>query len=117
VDNPCGLSVPFSLAEKLAMNVPGLVVTTGGPGIGEGVGVGVAFVTVTVPLIPQHAPCSVQKYGNDPAVLNVCVKTSPAVRRPESQSPFGDPGVPEVVLCLGVLYPPAAQIHCTVSPR
>ena len=50
----------MSLAEKLATNVAGLVVTTGGPGIGDGVGVGVGFVTVTVPLIPQHAPCGVQ---------------------------------------------------------
>ena len=30
--NPCGLTDPFSLAEKLAINVAGLVVTTGGPG-------------------------------------------------------------------------------------
>jgi hypothetical protein len=50
----------LSVAEKLAMNVAGLVVTTGGPIPGVGVGVGVGFVTVTVPLIPQHAPCGVQ---------------------------------------------------------
>jgi hypothetical protein len=50
----------LSLAEKLAMNVAGLVVTTGGPGIGAGEGVGVGFVTVTTPVIPQHCPCTVQ---------------------------------------------------------
>jgi hypothetical protein len=52
----------LSVAEKLAMNVAGLVVTTGGPvpGIGVGVGVGVGFVTVTMPVIPQHCPCAVQ---------------------------------------------------------
>jgi hypothetical protein len=49
----------LSLAEKLAMNVARLVVTTGGPG-GEGVGVGDGFVTVTTPVIPQHCPCTVQ---------------------------------------------------------
>jgi hypothetical protein len=42
------------------MNVGGLVVTTGGPGIGIGVGVGVGFVTVTTPVIPQHCPWFVQ---------------------------------------------------------
>jgi hypothetical protein len=54
------LSNPSSVAEKLAMNVAGLVVTTGGPGIGGGVGVGDGFVTVTTPLIPQHPPCGMQ---------------------------------------------------------
>jgi hypothetical protein len=50
----------LSVAEKLAMNVAGLVVTTGGPVPGVGVGVGVGFVTVTMPVIPQHCPCAVQ---------------------------------------------------------
>jgi hypothetical protein len=50
----------LSIAEKLAMNVAGLVVTTGGPVPGVGVGVGVGFVTVTMPVIPQHCPCAVQ---------------------------------------------------------
>jgi hypothetical protein len=50
----------LSLAEKLAINVAGLVVTIGGPGIGGGVGVGVGFVTVTVPVMPQHPPCGMQ---------------------------------------------------------
>jgi hypothetical protein len=72
---PRGLSEPFSVAEKLAMFVAGLVVTTGvGVGVGGGVtvavavavavavGVGVAivFATVTVPTIPNNWPCGVQ---------------------------------------------------------
>jgi hypothetical protein len=60
VGNPCGLSEPLSLAEKLAINVAGLVVTVGGPGIGGGVGVGVALTTLTVPTMPQHPPCGMQ---------------------------------------------------------
>jgi len=49
------------VAEKLAINVAGLVVTTGGPvSGGVGVGVGVGLVTVTTPVIPQHCPCLVQ---------------------------------------------------------
>jgi len=47
------------VAEKLAINVAGLVVTTGGP-VSGGVGVGVGLVTVTTPVIPQHCPCLVQ---------------------------------------------------------
>ncbi len=63
------MSEPLSVAEKLAMVVAGLVVTTGvgvgvdaGVAVGVGVGVGVAigFITVTVPTILQHAPCGVQ---------------------------------------------------------
>ena len=56
----------MSLAEKLATNVAGLVVTTGGPvtgagvGVGVGAGVGDALATVTVPVIPKRAPCGVQ---------------------------------------------------------
>jgi hypothetical protein len=38
----------LSLAEKLAINVAGLVVTLG------------ALFTVTMPVIPQHSPCGVQ---------------------------------------------------------
>jgi len=53
----------------------------------------------------------VQKYGNDPAVLNVCEKVCPGLRNPESQSPFGEPGVPEVEV-----WPLELQLHCTVSP-
>jgi hypothetical protein len=66
------LSDAFSVAEKVAVNVAAFVVTAGGPLTG-GVGVGDAggFVTVTVPVIPQQAPCGVQKYGNDPTVLKV----------------------------------------------
>ena len=91
------MSAPLSLAEKLAMNVARLVVTTGGPGIGGGVGVGVGFVTVTVPVIPKEQ-CGVQKYGNDPTLLKVCVNIAPWLRVPESQSPFGVHGLPDVVL-------------------
>jgi hypothetical protein len=54
------LSDPLSLAEKLAINVAGLVVTIGGPVTGGGVGVGVALTTLTVPTMPQHPPCGVQ---------------------------------------------------------
>ena len=54
----------MSLAEKLAINVAGLVVTIGGPtiggGVGVGVGVGVAATTLTVPTMPQHPPCGMQ---------------------------------------------------------
>ena len=70
---PRGLSEPFSVAEKLATFVAGLVVTMGtGVGVGGGVavavavavgvgvGVGAAFVTTTIPTILQHAPCGVQ---------------------------------------------------------
>jgi len=42
VVNPCGLSEPLSVAEKLATDVAGLVVT-----------VCVGFDTVTVPVIPS----------------------------------------------------------------
>jgi hypothetical protein len=41
----------LSLAEKLAINVAGSVVTIGGP---------VGFATVTLPVIPQHCQCGVQ---------------------------------------------------------
>jgi len=44
-------------------------------------------------------------------VLNVCEKVCPGLRNPESQSPFGEPGVPEVEV-----WPLALQLHCTVSP-
>jgi len=54
------LTEPLSLAEKLAINVAGLVVTIGGQVIGGGVGVGVALSTLTVPTIPQQPPCVVQ---------------------------------------------------------
>ena len=68
---PRGLSEPFSVAEKLATFVAGLVVTMGtGVGVeggvavavavGVGVGDGAAFVTTTIPTILQHAPCGVQ---------------------------------------------------------
>jgi hypothetical protein len=81
------------------MNVAGFVVTVGGPLTGGvGVGVEVEFVTVTVPVIPQHAPCGVQKYGNDPTVLKVWLKLAPSLRIPESQRPLGDPGVPDVLV-------------------
>jgi hypothetical protein len=44
-------------------------------------------------------------------VLNVCEKVAPWLRTPESQSPLGKPGEPEVLL-----WPLALQVHCTVSP-
>ena len=64
---PRGLSDPLSVAEELATDVAGLVVTAGvgvgvgaGVAVGVGVGVGLAPTTVTVPTMPQHAPCGVQ---------------------------------------------------------
>ena len=45
--NPCGLTDPFSLAEKLAINVAGLVVATGGP---------VALSVVKVLSLPYLVP-------------------------------------------------------------
>ena len=66
---PRGLSEPFSVAEKLATFVAGLVATMGtGVGVGGGVAVavavgvgdGAAFVTTTIPTILQHAPWGVQ---------------------------------------------------------
>ena len=73
--------------------------TAPGVGLGGGVAVGVgdALTTVTVPTIPKD-PCGVQKYGNDPALLKVCVNMAPWLRIPESQIPFGEPGEPDVVL-------------------
>ena len=46
------------------------------------------------------------------------MKTAPVAWSPESQSPFGAPGVPEVLLCIGgPPYPSSElQVHCTVSP-
>jgi len=44
-------------------------------------------------------------------VLKVCEKVAPWLRIPESQSPFGEPGEPEVLL-----WPLELQVHCTVSP-
>ena len=67
--------------------------------------------TVTEPIIPQQAPCGLQKYGNDPAAGNVCEKVAPWFKTPESQNPLGRPGVPDVLL-----WPLALQIHSTVSP-
>ncbi len=80
-------------------------------GVDVGEGVGVSLTTVIVPTIPQHAPCGVQKYENDPAVLNVCMKEAPWLRIPESHKPVGIPGEPEVLLC-----PDELQVHRTVSP-
>lgn len=76
----------------LARTAPGV-----GLGGGVAVGVGDAFTTVTVPVIPKD-PCGVQKYGNDPTLLKVRVNMAPWLRIPESQSPFGAPGLPDVVL-------------------
>jgi len=45
-------------------------------------------------------------------VLKVCEKVAPWLRIPESQSPLGEPGEPEVLL-----WPLALQVHSTVSPR
>ncbi len=42
----------------------------------------------------------------------MCEKVAPWLRIPESHSPLGEPGEPEVLL-----WPPALQVHCTVSPR
>src|SRR4029077_10742341 len=82
-----------------------------GEGLAVGVGLGVGAETVTEPIIPQQAPCGLQKYGNDPAAGNVCEKVAPWFRIPESQNPLGTPGVPEVLL-----WPEEPQFHCTVSP-
>jgi len=82
-----------------------------GVGVGVGVGDGVGAETVTEPIIPQQAPCGVQKYGNDPAAGKVCEKVAPWFRTPESQNPLGAPGVPDVLL-----WPLALHVHCTVSP-
>ena len=73
--------------------------TAPGVGLGGGVAVGVgdALATVTVPVIPREQ-CGVQKYGNDPTLLKVCVNMAPWLRIPESQSPLGVHGLPEVVL-------------------
>ena len=65
---------------------------------GVGLGVGDALTTVTVPTILQHDPWGVQKYGNDPTLLNVRVNMAPWLRIPESHIPFGAPGVPDVEL-------------------
>ena len=45
-------------------------------------------------------------------VLKVCEKVAPWLRIPESQSPLGEPGEPEVLL-----WPLALQVQSTVSPR
>ena len=73
--------------------------TAPGVGLGGGVAVGVgdALATVTMPVIPKEQ-CGVQKYGNDPTLLKVRVNMAPWLRIPESQIPFGEPGVPDVVL-------------------
>jgi hypothetical protein len=47
VVNPCGSTEPLSVAEKLAINVAGLVVTTGGP---------VALSVVKVLSLPKLVP-------------------------------------------------------------
>jgi len=44
-------------------------------------------------------------------VLKVCENICPWLRIPESQSPLGEPGEPEVLL-----WPLELQVHCTVSP-
>ena len=61
------MTVPLRVAEELPINVAGLVVTAGvGVGVdaavavGVGVGEGAPFATVIVPVIPQHAPWTVQ---------------------------------------------------------
>jgi hypothetical protein len=67
--------------------------------------------TTIVPCIIE--PCTTQKYGNDPAVGKACEKF-PEVFTPESQVPFAlQPAEqePEVVL-----WPPAFQVHMTLSP-
>ena len=60
-----------------------------GDGLGLGVGVGDGAETVTEPIIPQQAPCGLQKYGNDPAAGNVWEKVAPWLKTPESQTPLG----------------------------
>ena len=79
-----------------------LILPSTAPGVGLGggvaVGVGDALTTVTIPVIPNNAPCGVQKYGNDPTLLKVRVNMAPWLRIPESHIPFGAPGVPDVVL-------------------
>ena len=44
-------------------------------------------------------------------VGNVCENIAPWLRIPESHSPLGEPGVPEVLL-----WPLELQVHLTVSP-
>src|ERR1022692_3198313 len=41
----------------------------------------------------------------------MCEKVAPWFSIPESQSPLGKPGEPEVLL-----WPSSLQVHCTVSP-
>jgi hypothetical protein len=53
----------------------------------------------------------VQKYGNVPAVENVCEKV-PEVFTPESQRPFAVQQLPDVVECEMVSW----KFHCTVPP-
>ena len=66
-------------------------------GVCVGVGVGVGVDTVTMPVIPIEQ-WGLQKYGNDPTLLKVCEKVAPWLRIPESQTPLGVHGLPEVVL-------------------
>lgn len=48
-----------------------------GVALGRGVAVGVPLATCTTPVMPQQAPCGVQKYGKFPTLLKVCVNTAP----------------------------------------
>ena len=64
---PLGVGVVVGLGVGVAV----------GLGVGVGLGGGVEFTTVTVPTILQQAPCGVQKYGNVPTALNMCVKIDP----------------------------------------
>ena len=66
--------------------------------LGMGVGVAAVAVTFIVPTIPQQAPCGLQKYEKEPGVGNGRENVKPEFCTPESQRPFGAPGVPEVVL-------------------
>jgi len=107
-----GLAVGLGVAVAVGLGV-GVALDIGvgvALGLGVGVGVGAPDTTITVPTMPQHAPCTVQKYGNVPTLLKVWVK-APWLRIPESQIPFGIPGEPDVVLWSG-----EPQLHFTLSP-
>src|SRR5207248_9836655 len=101
VPEPWTINPPIITLSPVCTKLRVLILPSTAPGVGLGggvaVGVGDALTTVTVPTIPKD-PCGVQKYGNDPTLLKVCVNMAPWLRIPESQIPFGEPGEPDVVL-------------------
>ena len=101
VPEPWTMKPPIITLSPVWTKLRVLILPRTAPGVGLGggvaVGVGDALATVTVPTIPKD-PCGVQKYGNDPTLLKVRVNMAPWLRIPESQSPLGVHGLPEVVL-------------------